>query len=131
MAEKRGPRRPPREAAKPETTEKVTKDQESTKKSAAAFAKFFKTSKPATMKEASGSNSAGPGADGPIDLRTDFDKTFQPFVVKKYVQMAPQNWFLQKQRDIIVIDEASDAPMNDITCSECESTSLFMAFGIN
>src|ERR1700761_3197628 len=98
MSEKRGPGRPLREAAKLETAEKVTKDQESTKKSAAAFAKFFKTSKPTSTKEASCSNSAGLGAEGPIDLRTDFDKTFQPFVVKKYVQMAPQNWFLQKQR---------------------------------
>ena len=76
------------------------------------MANFFGKAKP--HNQASPTKDANQAA-GPSSIENDFQKTFKPFVLKKDAQLAPHNWFLERQKrkpesgathdDAIVIDE--------------------------
>jgi hypothetical protein len=57
--------------------------------------------------------SSGIVASQVVDLRTDFEKHFHPFVVKKNVQLAPRNWFLERKKRTVILDSEEDAKMYD------------------
>jgi chromatin assembly factor 1 subunit A len=103
-----------KESLKSVRSEKQAKEEESTKKSAAVMAKFFtkKPSKPA----GTGSMAKESYSVVVVDKRNDFDRTFFPFVVRKNVHLAPQNWFLSRQKEVVVLDVDEQMPADQNAC---------------
>lgn len=114
-----------------EKVEKEKKEQEAKNKARSLMANFFGKPKPSPAGPSYTNPSdfsplkisGGGDAALPADARTEFDKTFKPFVVKKDATIAPVNWFSWRNQrqgtrkgkgkmvpDVIVIDEA---PSND------------------
>lgn len=97
------------------------------------MAKFFsKPSKtPATLVKAQESTIAGPSR-----IKSDFEKTFKPFVLQKDKTLAPTNWFLAEKKrnrtsakqpnntEIIILDEEIDVEMQDPQPSEQELAAM-------
>ncbi|KZT44152.1 hypothetical protein SISSUDRAFT_1115956 [Sistotremastrum suecicum HHB10207 ss-3] len=100
-------------AQKTAKAEQNKKQEVANKKSAAILASFFKKA----PKPAKASTSKAPGTEagipGPsMDARSDYQKTFHPFVVKKDVHMAPINWFQSKSKVIeLDIDGSSQSTL--------------------
>lgn len=75
----------------------------------------------------------------PSSSKSDYDKTFKPFVIKKDAVVAPVNWFewRKQSNEVIVIDQEDDLPckplkmirLNDqtspqgrlLTCFSCKA----------
>ncbi|KAF8136408.1 chromatin assembly factor 1 subunit A-domain-containing protein [Boletus edulis] len=76
--------------------EKEKKQKEAQDKSRSIMANFFGKAKPSVRDSPTkdSSPSAGPSAD------SEFQRTFKPFVLKKDAQLAPYNWFLERNRSI-------------------------------
>lgn len=110
--------------------EKEKKEKDAHNKSQSIMAKFFvkpvKTvSRPVTIQESA--------VAGPSTIRSDFEKTFKPFVLQKDKTLAPSNWFLAEKKrlrrsasrptskkDVILVDseDDSDIEMLDPPVSE-------------
>jgi chromatin assembly factor 1 subunit A len=97
--------------------EKEKKEKEAQNKSRSIMANFF--GKPKTNSaRASPAQESDAAVAGPSSSRSEFEKTFKPFVVKKDAEIAPGNWFLDVktnkprwksggigEREVIVIDD--------------------------
>jgi chromatin assembly factor 1 subunit A len=83
--------------------QKQQQEEAATKKSAAAFAKFFNKKQPPKTEILTANGRKGVSSEG-VSARSDYERTFHPFVLKKHVVMAPPNWFTLKKKDVIVID---------------------------
>jgi len=99
------------------------------------MAKFFsKPSKtPATLVKTQESAVAGPSR-----IKSDFEKTFKPFVLQRDKTLAPSNWFLAEKKrkrmtakqpnntEVIIldIDEGMDIEMQDPQPSEQELAAM-------
>jgi chromatin assembly factor 1 subunit A len=95
------------------------------------MAKFF--SKP-TKTPAKLVNAEEGAIAGPSSIKSDFEKTFKPFVLQKDKTLAPSNWFLAEKKrkrahakqpnamEVIVLDgdEEVDVEMQDPQPSEQE-----------
>ena len=91
---------------------KEKKEQEAQSKSRSLFANFFNKSKQSTpTKVASSSKDSGKGAASSTATRSDFDRTFKPFTLKKDAELAPAAWERRRRNarsfgnTIIVIDD--------------------------
>ncbi|PIL23817.1 hypothetical protein GSI_13568 [Ganoderma sinense ZZ0214-1] len=124
-----------KKAAKAEREKKV---QEAQAKSRSLMANFFGKAKPTAT--ASPSKSTAPkesefGSPAPTTSRSDFQRTFRPFVLKKEAELAPINWFRERRRrdrqkqrlasrtegDVIVIDdddEEKDVEQEDVEMAD-------------
>lgn len=99
------------------------------------MAKFFSkpSETPVTPVKAQESAVAGPSR-----IKSDFEKTFKPFVLQKDKTLAPTNWFLAEKKrkrtsakqpnnaEVIVldIDEEMDVEMQDPQPSEQELATM-------
>jgi len=75
---------------------------------------------------------------GPSGMKSDFEKTFRPFVLQKDKTLAPSNWFLAEKRrkralakqpnntEVIILDsdEEVDVEMQDPQPSEQELAAM-------
>ncbi|KAF6764704.1 CoCAF-1 [Ephemerocybe angulata] len=107
--------------------EKERKAQEAHKKSRTIMSNFF--SKPKAPIAPTRVKVQATALPGPSSTKSDFEKVFKPFVLKRDSVLAPTNWFKESQKrkrvhhsastdpDIIVIDD-EDTPAKDITMSE-------------
>ncbi|KAF8061551.1 chromatin assembly factor 1 subunit A-domain-containing protein [Lyophyllum atratum] len=96
--------------------EKEKKEKDAQNKSRSIMANFFAKPKNTATRETPLKN-AEPSVAGPSNTRSEFEKSFKPFVLKKDTDLAPINWFLEtknrKKRpspgklhdDIIIIDD--------------------------
>lgn len=93
------------------------------------MASFFNKCKPSLKSSASTSSESAPVAAGPS--RSEFEKTFKPFVLKKDAELAPTNWFTARRQrgknqiiddDIIILDpiktEDEDIIMEDVESAD-------------
>jgi len=113
--------------------EREQKEKDAHNKSQSIMAKFF--SKPpktrATLVKAQESAIAGPSR-----IKSDFEKTFKPFVLQKDKTLAPTNWFLAEKKrkrtstkqpnntEVIILDEEIDVEMQDPQPSEQELAAM-------
>jgi hypothetical protein len=54
--------------------------------------------------------------------RSDFEQKFKPYVLKRDAILAPVNWFLQRENDIIVIDD-EDKAVKRSRCADIQAAS--------
>jgi chromatin assembly factor 1 subunit A len=98
-----------RQEKKAAKAEREKKNKESQDKSRNLMANFFGKAK---NKDTLPSPLGGDSVATQTQTQTQFEKTFKHFVLKKDVELAPVNWFMEAQkkrererREIIVIDE--------------------------
>ncbi|KAI9064229.1 hypothetical protein FKP32DRAFT_1591658 [Trametes sanguinea] len=89
-----------RKAAK---AEREKKEQAAQAKSRSLMANFFGKAKSATTSSASPSKSAtkdeaARGSPAPATSRSDFERSFKPFALKKGAVLAPVNWFSERKK---------------------------------
>ena len=103
--------------------EKEQKEKNAQDKSRSIMTNFFSKKAPATKPTILNAMNAKPG---PSEDRSDFSKTFKPFVIKKDVQLARLNHFSSASsksrgksavrdvdQDVITIDDVEDVVMVD------------------
>jgi chromatin assembly factor 1 subunit A len=91
----------PKVAAK---IQRQMQEEASTKRSAAAFAKFFTKRQPLKAETLLTSGSRGASEEAST-TPLEFNRVFHPFVLKKNMTIAPTNWFSRRRQDVIVIDQ--------------------------
>ncbi|KAH9934943.1 chromatin assembly factor 1 subunit A-domain-containing protein [Fomitopsis serialis] len=108
--------------------EREKREQEAQSKSRSIMANFFGKGKATPTKRSDSSTSAKAGNSevaGPSTTRSDFAKTFKPFVLKKGSEIAPVNWFEQARRrqcasktrtegDVIVLDDVEEDALDAV-----------------